>query len=164
MTFQVALWSLSVLGLAWLVWAAFFSPIKRSWAVIGSFCAVIALTFGSYMMILSHPAPMTMGRLLDPVDKYTVIGAHFVEDRGVYMLLLSEGENMEPEYFHMPWNRKMVEQLQKAMREADVNETSVEMVWPKEGSIDPREPMFHALPQPAMPPKQEPESKPETAT
>jgi hypothetical protein len=53
----------------------------------------------------------------------------------------------------LPWSRDLAEQLQTARREAEQNDTQVQMRLPFEPSLDDGEPKFDAMPQPALPPK-----------
>jgi len=155
MILQVLLWAGSVIALCLLVWAAYYAPLRRTPAVVGSFIATIGLTFASYFLILSHPAPIFWTSFA-PGDKTQVLGVHFQEGEGIFMLVIRPGER-EPEYFKLAWDRQSAQQLQKALKEAERNDTAVEMLWPEEQSLERRKPQFHALPQPAMPPKQPPE-------
>ena len=56
----------------------------------------------------------------------------------------------------LPWDQKLAEQLQKAAREAADRQAAVRMRLPFEPTLDDRAPRFYALPQPALPPKDEP--------
>ena len=51
------------------------------------------------------------------------------------------------------------QQLQEAMSQAEADGTAVRMAMPFESSLDDREPMFYAMPQPAMPAKDYQEGK-----
>ena len=152
MILQVGIWAASVIGLAVLVWTAYYMPARKTVAVLGSLICTVVLTFASYFYILSHPAPLSWATYSSD-DKAVVLGAHFQDEEGIYVFLLRSGER-EPQFFVLPWNRKMAEELQKALKEAERDGTAVEMLWPEEKSLERREPMFHALPQPAMPLKE----------
>lgn len=151
MIWQVGLWALATILAALLVWAAYYAPRRSTWAVAGTLVGTIGLTFGSYFLILSHPAP-ALWLSMTSAEKATVIGAHFEDEKGIYVLL-DRASAEEPEYYRFPWDRQMAEKLQKALKEARENDTGVEMIWPEEGSLEQRGPMFHALPQPALPDK-----------
>jgi hypothetical protein len=53
----------------------------------------------------------------------------------------------------LPWSLQAAQQLQEAMSQAEADGTAVRMTMPFESSLDDSEPMFYAMPQPAMPPK-----------
>lgn len=160
MTHQIGLWAASVVLTAALVWCAYYAPRRRIAAVIGAFAMTIALTFGSYFLILSHPAPLSWAGFA-AVERASVLGAHLKEGEGIYLLTLGPGEPA-PRYFVLPWERGTAEALQKALKDAERDGTRVELSWPAEDSLERRGPMFHAPAQPALPPKQpEAETRPE---
>ena len=159
MMLQLAFWAGSIIALSVLVWAAYYAPAKSLFAVVGSFIGCVVMTFGAYFFILSHPAPMSP-LAFSSDEKPVILGSHFQEGDGIFVLMIRAGER-EPEYFKLPWDRKMAEELQKALREAETNDTNVEMSWPEENSLERRPgPRFHARPQPAMPEKQPEETEP----
>ena len=59
----------------------------------------------------------------------------------------------EPRAYVLPWSVEAAQQLQDAMSQAEADGTAVRMTMPFEASLDEREPMFYAMPQPAMPAK-----------
>ena len=59
-----------------------------------------------------------------------------------------------PRFYVMPWNGTAAEQLLGSSRKAARTGRRVQMDRPFEHSLDENEPVFHALPQPAMPPKE----------
>jgi len=62
-------------------------------------------------------------------------------------------ESSEPCAYVLPWSLQAAQQLQEAMSQAEADGTAVRMTMPFESSLEDREPMFYAVPQPAMPPK-----------
>lgn len=74
------------------------------------------------------------------------------EGEGIY-LWLQLSDAPEPRAYLLPWSRDLAEQLQAARREAEQNDTQLQMRLPFEPSLDDREAKFYAMPQPALPPK-----------
>ena len=72
--------------------------------------------------------------------------------RGIFLWLQLDGIE-EPRSYVLPWSRELAQQLQDALQEAEERESGVRMRLPFEQSLDDREPRFYALPQPALPPK-----------
>jgi hypothetical protein len=75
-----------------------------------------------------------------------------VEHEAIYLWLVMP-DSLEPRAYVLPWSMQAAQQLQEAMSQAEADGTAVRMTMPFEPSLDDREPMFYALPQPAMPPK-----------
>ena len=82
-----------------------------------------------------------------------------VENEAIYVWLVMPGAT-EPCAYALPWSLEAAQQLQDAMNQAEADGTAVLMGMPFEASLDDREPMFYAMPQPAMPPKDYPEGAP----
>ena len=155
---HIAMWSLTACVMAGLIWTLSKS---RGWMILAFFVFFLIMSFGQYFTLLSHPAPLSWKAFGS--EKSQILGHYTIEDEGIYLLVLKPSE-VEPSYYVLPWDRKTAEELQKALKEAEANGTGVEMQWPEEGSLERREPMFHALPQPAMPPKEEPPANPNVGT
>ncbi|MGH6718963.1 MAG: hypothetical protein ACREER_06555 [Alphaproteobacteria bacterium] len=102
--------------------------------------------------LLSRPKPVGLEWARLAAREATVLGASIAENQGIYVWLQFSG-SAEPRAFVLPWDRDLAEELQEALREAERNGTGVVMNLPFERSLDPREPRFHVLPQPALPPK-----------
>ena len=82
-----------------------------------------------------------------------------VENEAIYVWLIMPGSS-EPSAYVLPWSVEAAQQLQDAMSQAEADGTAVRMAMPFESSLDDREPMFYAMPQPAMPPKDYPDGSP----
>ena len=91
----------------------------------------------------------------------TVLGSLMQEGEGIY-LWLQLPDVAEPRGYVLPWNRATAEQLQQAQREAAEQEGggTVHMRMPFEPSLEKREPLFYAQPQPAPPPKDQTDRPP----
>ena len=59
-----------------------------------------------------------------------------------------------PRFYVMPWNGTAAEQLSRSGRKATREGGRVMMDRPFEHSLDENDPVFHALPQPVLPPKE----------
>ncbi len=131
-----------------------WSPRKLS-LKLGATAATLLFFPLSYLALadlLSKPKPVTLEWWLDRTEEATVLGSTMEEGKGIYLWLQLAGLE-EPRSYVLPWNRKLAEQLQKALREAEEQHSQVRMRLPFEPSWDDREPKFYALPQPALPPK-----------
>ena len=79
-------------------------------------------------------------------------------ERGDLVWLTMPG-SPEPCAYVLPWSIEAAQQLQNAMSQAD-SEGRGSMGIPFEASLDDRKLMFYAMPQPAMPAKDYPDSTP----
>jgi hypothetical protein len=80
-----------------------------------------------------------------------LVSAVPVENEAIYVWLMPEAS--ESCAYVLPWSLRAAQQLQEAMSQAEADGTAVRMSVPLESSLEDREPMFHAMPQLAMPPK-----------
>lgn len=112
-----------------------------------------ASAYASYADLLSKPKPVSLEWAQRHVAEATVLAATMRENEAIYLWLALEGVS-SPRAYALPWSRQAAEQLQRAMREAEANGAGVRMQAPFETDREPTEMVFHAAPQPAMPPKQ----------
>jgi hypothetical protein len=124
--------------------------LARRTLSVGIFLILIAVVFTGGIELLSRPKPLRL-EWRDAADAQ-VLSALPVENEAIYAWLLIP-HSSEPRTYVLPWSLKAAQQLQEAMSEAQANGTGVRMTRPFETSLDNREPMFYAMPQPAMPPK-----------
>lgn len=112
----------------------------------------LPLAYASLVGLLSKPKPVDLEWWLAEAAEAEVVASRMVENEGIYLWLQLVGIS-EPRAYVLPWDRASAEQLQQALREAEQNQSGVQMRLPFEPSLDNREPKFYALPQPALPPK-----------
>jgi len=134
------------------IWAPRRPLVK--FAATGLALAFVPVGYVALADLLSRPKPVTLEWWAARADEATVLGSTMREGRGIYLWLQLAGFD-EPRAYVLPWSRELAEQLQKALAEAQENDTQVRMRLPFEPSWDDREPKFYALPQPALPPKDE---------
>lgn len=121
-------------------------------------CAVLIailflpLAYAGLADLLSKPKPVNLEWAHRNVPEATVLAAQLREGDGIFLWLKIDGVD-EPRSYVLPWDRKIAEQLQEGMREAEANKNGLRMKLPFQFSLDDRETMFYALPQPALPPK-----------
>ena len=132
------------------VWAPRRLALKLG--ALGAAALFLPATYVGFLHLLSMPKPAGLEWWHAKADEATVLGSALREGQGIY-LWLQLGDAPEPRAYVLPWNREMAEQLQTARREAERNETPLQMRLPFEPSLDGREPRFYAMPQPAPPPK-----------
>ena len=129
-------------------------PRGRSWQRATSatiFVLLVALVYGGSVELLGRPKPLWLE--WRELEKAQVLGASLRENEAIYVWLQFEGAP-EPKVYALPWNIPMAQELQTAMQEGEANGTGVEMTLPpQESGLDDREPRFHPLPLPALPPK-----------
>jgi hypothetical protein len=116
----------------------------------GIFIVLIVVVYGGSIDLLSRPKPMRLE--WRDAARAQVLGASIREGEGIFVWLQVAGTS-EPRSYALPWNMKMAQQLQNAMREAQANGTGVNMSKPFEAGLDDREPKFYAMPQQALPDK-----------
>lgn len=125
------------------------SPWKQRYVLaLACLAGAVPAAFFAVTEGLSRPLPVEWTILSGETE---VLEAAF--DRGETIFLWTRQVGKPPRYYTIEWDEELAEQLQDAMKEAEENGTSVMMGWPEEPSMELRDPMFHALPQPALPPK-----------
>jgi hypothetical protein len=132
------------------VWAPRRLVVKLT--ALSAAAMFLPIGYAGFAELLSRPKPVVLEWWHANAEEATVLGARFEEDVAIH-LWLELPDVAEPRAYSFEWNRDLAEQLQTAQREADQNETKVQMRLPFEGSLDDREPKFYAMPQPAPPPK-----------
>jgi hypothetical protein len=128
---------------------------RRLWlklTALGAAALFLPVGYLSLAHLLSLPKPVALEWWLSKAPSATVLGFTARENEAIY-LWLQLAEVPEPRAYALPWNRDLAEQLQTAQREAEQNQSQVQMRLPFEPSLDDREPKFYAMPQPALPPK-----------
>ncbi|MBX6322814.1 MAG: hypothetical protein IRY94_13375 [Rhodospirillaceae bacterium] len=115
------------------------------------FVVLLAMIYGGSAELLGRPKPVRLE--WRNTEEAKVVGASMREGRAIYLWLQVPGAEA-PRAYELPWSTRAAEQLQKAMGDAQARGTGVKMSAPfGETSLDPREPKFYAVPQPAMPEK-----------
>jgi hypothetical protein len=112
----------------------------------------LPLAYASLVDLLSRPKPVDLEWWQAGAEEATVLGSVLQENQGIH-LWLQLPDVAEPRAYVLPWNRDTAERLQEAQREAQQQDGEVRMRLPFEPSLEDREPMFYAQPQPALPPK-----------
>jgi hypothetical protein len=115
---------------------------------------LLPLSYASLVDLLSRPKPIDLEWWQKHAQEATVLGSELHEGQGIY-LWLQLPDVAEPRGYVLPWSRTTAEQLQAAERQAEQQQGggTVRMRLPFEPSLEDREPMFYAQPQPAPPPK-----------
>ena len=124
-------------------------------AALATVVLFLPVAYASLIALLSKPKPVDLEWWLTDATEAEVVASRLIENEGIYLWLQLVGV-AEPRAYVLPWDRNSAEQLQKALREAEQNRSGVQMRLPFEPSLDDREPKFYALPQPALPPKDQP--------
>jgi hypothetical protein len=124
--------------------------LARRTLSVGIFVVLIAVVYGGAIELLGRPKPLRL-EWRDAADAQ-VLSAVPVENEAIYVWLVTP-DSSEPRAYVLPWSVQAAQQLQDAMSQAQADGTAVRMTMPFEPSLDDREPMFYAMPQPAMPPK-----------
>lgn len=110
--------------------------------------------YAAYSELLSKPKPVAHEWAYRHAEEAKVLASLVREGEGIYLWLQLDGVP-EPRAYVLPWEREQAVALQGALREAESNGTSLRMRLPFEPTLDEREPLFYAPPQPALPPKDE---------
>jgi hypothetical protein len=145
----------AALAIAALLAAIAIAAPRRAWVRFTSVAVAalfVPLGYGALADLLSRPKPVDLEWARQATAQATLLGASIAEDDGIYVWLQIAGMD-EPRAYVLPWDRDLAEELQDAMNQAERDGTGVVMNLPFEPSLDPREPRFYALPQPALPPK-----------
>jgi hypothetical protein len=147
--FAVATALAATLGLI-SIWAPRRLMIKG--AALATAALFLPVAYASLVELLSKPKPIELEWWQTEAAEAEVVASRLIEEEGIY-LWLQLPEIREPRAYVLPWDRASAEQLQQALREAEREGSAVQMRLPFEPSLDPLEPKFYALPQPALPPK-----------
>ena len=131
--------------------------LARRTLSVGIFVLLIGVIYGGSIELLGRPKPLRL-EWRGTADAQ-VLGAMPIENEAIYVWLVMPGAT-EPCAYVLPWSMEAAQQLQDAMNQAEADGTGVRMGIPFEASLDDREPMFYAMPQPAMPAKDYPDSTP----
>jgi hypothetical protein len=115
----------------------------------------VPLSYAAFAALLSKPKPVALEWLRAATQEANVLGSTIREGEAIYVWLLMPGVD-EPRAYTLPWSMDVAQQLQEARRKAEEQGTGLGMRLPFEHSWDKQEPKFFPLPQPAMPPKDEP--------
>ncbi|MGE0116495.1 MAG: hypothetical protein AB7S71_05810 [Dongiaceae bacterium] len=116
------------------------------------FVLLVAVVYGGGIELLGRPKPLRL-EWRDAVEA-RVLGAVPVENEAIYLWLDLPG-SAAPRAYVLPWSLQAAQQLQAAASQAEASGTAVRMTMPPDGEagLDDREPMFYAMPQPALPAK-----------
>ena len=123
-------------------------------AALAVACSFMPVAYAAMVDLLSKPKPATYEWYMSGLPEATVLGSSAVEGEAIYVWLQLDGVR-EPRAYALPWDQKLAQQLQDAGREAAEQQSAVRMRVPFESTLDDREPRFYAMPQPALPPKDE---------
>jgi len=129
---------------------------RKLWPKISAVLATalfIPTIYLSYADLLSRPKPASLEWWNSSVSEATVVGSRLREGDAIYVWI-EMADIDEPRAYKLPWQQEMAKQLYGAQREAEANGTKVQMRLPFADRVEDQEPMFYALPQPALPPKQ----------
>ena len=121
-------------------------------AAIGTAACFLPAIYIGFLHLMSMPKPVGLEWWHARAAEATVLGSTMREDEGIYLWLQLE-DAPEPRSYVLPWSRDLAEQLQAALREAERSQSSLKMRLPFERSLDPDQPKFYAMPQPALPGK-----------
>ena len=132
------------------VWSPRAVAVKVS--AVSASVLFLPLAYAAMSELLSKPKPVALEWWQSAADEATVLGSTAKENSGIFLWLQLDDVE-EPRSYVLPWSRELAQQLQDAMEEAEERESGVRMRLPFERSLDDREPRFYALPQPALPPK-----------
>jgi len=107
----------------------------------------------SYTDLLSRPKPASLEWWNRDASEATVVGSKLREGEAIYLWIeLADAD--EPRAYKLPWQQELAKQLYGAQREAQARGTKVQMRSPFKQQTENQEPLFYALPQAALPPKQ----------
>ena len=77
----------------------------------------IPIVYMQLIEMLSKPKPMSFEWYQRSVKKASVLGVSLRENQSIYLWLRPSG-SFEPRYYVVPWNLKLAEKLQNAVRQA----------------------------------------------
>ena len=121
----------------------------------GLLAAALFLPFSymAYSELLSRPKPVGIEWIRAAAPEATVLGSRIVEDEAIHLWLALEGL-AEPRAYTLPWNEELARQLHEAQKGIEMTGGTVLMRKPFAQTMDRMDPVFHAQPPEAPPPKQ----------
>ena len=151
-----------LLGLAFvLANIAVWSPRKLR-VKLGALATAAMFLPGIYFGLtemLGRPKPVETEWLRRALPEATVIGAQLQEGKAIHLWLAFDNTD-EPRAYTLPWSEEAARQLHGARRSAEASGTRVRMRLPFERSLDERQRVFYAAPQPPPPQKRAPAHNP----
>ena len=156
MSTLLPLFAVTILLAAALATLSLWAPRRLAAKLLALLLAMgfMPMAYAAMAELLSKPKPATIEWALAGAGEATVLGSLAREDEAIY-LWLQLADVPEPRAYMLPWSRKLAEQLQEAQRQAAERGSGLRMRLPFEPTLDDREPRFYAMPQPALPPKDE---------
>lgn len=121
--------------------------------ILACFVLLLPAAYAAPASLLGRAKPVSLEWVGAKVREATILSATMVEGKAIYLTLRW---HEAPNLYRLPWDRRMAEQLQQALKEAGKNGTNPVMRLPFEPSWDKQEPRFYALPQPKLPDKPAP--------
>lgn len=123
----------------------------RKWGAVALGVLLIASLYGADASLLGRPKP---ARLEPGEIDARMVAVHMVEGKAIYLWLL-ETPDSPPVSLVLPWDQKTARAAREAQREADGRGTGVRVRLGERQTASDDEPLFHAEPQPTLPPKAE---------
>jgi hypothetical protein len=124
-------------------------------AAVATAALFIPTAYAGLTDLLSRPKPVALEWVKRHAAEATILGSLIREGDGIY-LWLQTPDGPEPRAYVLPWDRKVAQQLQDARRAAERQRTGLRMRRPFRASLDEREALFYAEPQPPQPEKRPP--------
>ena len=132
------------------VWAPRAVPVKL--AALALAASLMPVGHFALVDLLGKPKPQSLEWALGAVPGATVLSAELRENEAIFLWLRFDSVP-EPRAYALPWSMARARQLHEAMARARAEGGAVRMRGPFASARDPQEPMFHAEPQPPLPPK-----------
>ncbi len=139
------------------VWAPRRLRVKL--AALAAAAVFLPTAYFALSEMLGRPKPVGTEWLRRHSAEATVLSAQMHEGRAIYLWLGIAGTD-EPRAYALPWSKEAARQLHGARRTAEATGSRVKMQLPFEPSLDERERLFYAQPQPPPPRKQAPAQDP----
>jgi hypothetical protein len=140
---------------------AIWSP-RALWVKLSALAVTALFLPGSYLTmvdLLSRPKPVGLEWTHRHLSDAAVLGANFRENQAIYLWLRVDGAE-EPRAYVLPWDQRLAQQLYGAQRDAQAQGTALHVKDPFMDGRDHEKPIFYALPQPPLPPKEVPTETP----
>jgi len=119
--------------------------------VVGVVVVLAGVTYAAGERVLGNARPVAF-EAVKPAEPVRVLYTQAIQGKGIYLLLAND---QVPTYFRLPWDENTAKELRQALQKAEENQTP--LMFRFEPSLDDRESMFYAMPQPKLPEKEPPE-------
>ena len=127
-------------------------PAWRKYVALLLFVSLIVTGYVSIVELLGRPKPSRLATIVSENASATVVAAHSIENKAIYIWLLRDG-TIQPIAYELPWSLETAKKLRNAQTLAKTRGGNVRMSVNKNRGMAEGEWVFHAAPVEKLPAK-----------